>query len=111
MLVAPITVLGSAAAALCLVWPAASQVLIRFTGPQLWWLLRIAHWAATLPGASITVPSGLAGVVIVSGGGLFLVALWRWRWWRISLKVSAGVLTAWSLAGVVAGVGGAVGGT
>ena len=44
--IAPITVLGSAAAVVCLLWPAVAQLLIRFTGPELWWVLRVAHWAA-----------------------------------------------------------------
>ena len=110
-LVAPITVLGSAAAALCLFWPAGSQLLIRFTGPELWWLLRIAHWAASVPGASVPVPSGLSGVVVVGAGGVLAVLLWRWRWFRVGAGLAACALLAWSLSGVVAGAGGPVGRT
>ena len=47
----PITVVGTAAAALCALWPAGADLLIRFTGPELWWLLRVARWAAAVPGA------------------------------------------------------------
>ena len=65
----PITVVGTAAAALCPLWPAGADLLIRFTGPELWWLLRVAHWAAKIPGASLAVPSGLLGVVTDRGGG------------------------------------------
>ncbi|WP_196761309.1 ComEC/Rec2 family competence protein, partial [Mycobacterium avium] len=36
--IAPITVLGTAAAALCPIWPAGARLLIRFTGPELWWV-------------------------------------------------------------------------
>ena len=50
--IAPITVFGSAAAVVCLLWPAGAQLLIRFTGPELWWVLRVAHWAAGVPGAT-----------------------------------------------------------
>ncbi|EUA18277.1 comEC/Rec2-related domain protein [Mycobacterium xenopi 3993] len=42
--IAPITVLGTAAATLGVCWPAAAQLLIRFTGPELWWVLGVAHW-------------------------------------------------------------------
>ena len=110
-LIAPITVLGSAAAALCLFWPAGAQLLIRFTGPELWWLLRIAHWAASVPGASVPVPSGLCGVMVVGAGGLLAVLLWRRRWFRAGMAVAACALLAWSLSGLLAGAGGPVGRT
>ncbi len=58
--------IGTAAAALCPLWPAGAQLLIRFTGPELWWLLRVAHWAAGVPGSSVPVPSGLPGVLTVA---------------------------------------------
>jgi competence protein ComEC len=108
-LIAPITVLGSVAAALCLFWPAGAQLLIRFTGPELWWLLRIAHWAASVPGASVPVPSGLTGVVVVGAGGLLAVLLWRRRWFRAGMTLSACALLAWSLSALLAGPGGSVG--
>ncbi len=110
-LIAPITVLGSAAAAACLFWPSGAQLMIRFTGPELWWLLRIAHWAASVPGASVPVPSGLAGVVVVGAGGLLAVLLWRWRWFRAGMALSACALLAWSLSALLAGPGGSVGRT
>jgi competence protein ComEC len=110
-LIAPITVLGSAATALCLFWPDGAQVLIRFTGPELWWLLRIAHWAASVPGASVPVPAGLSGVVVVGAGGLLAVLLWRRRWFRAGMAVAACALLAWSLSGLLAGAGGPVGRT
>lgn len=110
-LVAPITVLGTAAAALCLLWPAAAQLLIRFTGPEVWWLLRIAHWAASVPAASLPMPSGLPGALAVSAAGLLAVVLWRWRWFRAGMAVAAVALLAWSLSGLLAGAGGPVGTT
>lgn len=98
-LIAPITVLGSAAAALCLCWPAGAQLLIRFTGPELWWVLHIAHWAAAVPAASVPVPSGAAGVVLVGAAGAAVVILWRWRWFRTAAAVAVLCLLAWSLSG------------
>lgn len=111
VLIAPITVLGSAAGALCLFWPAGAQLLIRFTGPELWWLLRIAHWAASVPAASVPVPSGISGVLAVGATGLLAVLLWRWRWFRAGMAVAAGALLAWSLSGLLLGAGGSVGPT
>ncbi|KUI38929.1 competence protein [Mycobacterium sp. IS-1496] len=105
----PITVIGSAAAGLCSLWPAGAGLLIRFTGPQLWWLLRVARWAASVPGASVPVPSGWAGVGLVAVGGIALVVLWRWRWGRRAAAAAALCLVAWSLSGHAAlgSVGGA----
>jgi competence protein ComEC len=107
-LIAPITVLGTAAAALCLCWPSGAQLLIRFTGPELWWLLRIAHWAANIPAASVPVPAGIAGVLAVGAAGLLSVLLWRWRWFRVGLALAACALLAWSLSGLLTGAGGPV---
>jgi competence protein ComEC len=74
VMIPPITVLGTAAAALCPLWAPGAAVLIRFTGPELWWLLRVAHWAGEVPGAAITVPSGPAGVVAVGSVGVLVAA-------------------------------------
>jgi competence protein ComEC len=48
-LVVPITVLGSAAAALCVFWPAGAALLIRFTGPELWWVCKSRSGARRSP--------------------------------------------------------------
>jgi competence protein ComEC len=111
VLIAPITVLGSAAAALCLLWPVGAQLLIRFTGPELWWLLRIAHWAAGVPAASVPVPSGIAGVVVVGAAAVLVVVCWRWRWFRAGMALAAAGLVAWSLSGLLVGAGWSVGRT
>ncbi|MDT5343901.1 MAG: competence protein ComEC, partial [Mycobacterium sp.] len=110
-LIAPITVLGSAATTLCLCWPGGAELLIRFTGPELWWLLRIAHWAASVPAASVPVPAGISGVLVVGAAGLLAVLLWRWRWFRAAMALAAAALFAWSLSGLLAGAGGSVGRT
>jgi competence protein ComEC len=95
--VPPITVVGTAAAALCPLWPSGAQLLIRFTGPELWWLLRVAHWSAEVPGASVTVPSGLLGVAIVAAAGVAAVVSWRWRWVRFITGAAALCLLAWTV--------------
>lgn len=102
-LVAPITVLGSAAAALCAVWPAGAQLLIRFTGPELWWVGTIAHWAAGVPGATVPVPAGVAGAGGVVAATVVAVLSWRWRWFRLAAAGAVVGLCAWSASGLLAG--------
>jgi competence protein ComEC len=99
----PITVIGTAAAALCPLWPAGAELLIRFTSPELWWLLRVAHWTAGVTGASIPVPSGLLGVVIVSAASIAVVLSWRWRWVRFGACGVVVCLLAWTVSGLSAG--------
>ncbi|ART69219.1 competence protein [Mycobacterium dioxanotrophicus] len=94
----PITVLGTAAALIATVWPAAAQLLIRFTGPELWWLLSVARWASAVPGAAVPTPSGWAGVAVVAAGGAALVIAWRWRWVRRTAAGLAVCALAWTLA-------------
>ena len=76
--IAPITVCGTASAALCPLWPAGAEMLIRFTGPEVWWLLTVARWAADVPAASVPVPSGVGGVVTVAAAALGIAAAWQW---------------------------------
>ncbi|QUR69852.1 ComEC/Rec2 family competence protein [Mycobacterium spongiae] len=105
VVIAPVTVLGSAAAVLALAWPAGAQLLIRFTGPEVWWVLHVAHWAAAVPAATVPVAPGLPGVVVVGGTTLLVAALWRWRWFRAAWAAVSAVavfcLLAWSLSGLV----------
>jgi len=101
VVIPPITVVGTAAAALCPLWPSGAQLLIRFTGPELWWLLRAARWTAAVPGASIGVPSGLLGVACVGAAGIAAVVLWRWRWVRVAVGVAAVCVLAWTVSGAV----------
>ncbi|MGE2723906.1 ComEC/Rec2 family competence protein [Mycolicibacterium pulveris] len=99
----PITVVGTAAAALGVVWADGAQLLIRFTGPELWWLLGVARWAAAVPGASLPVPSGLLGVVTIAVTGVVVVVAWRWCAVRIAVCAVAICLLAWTVSGLSAG--------
>ncbi|MGV9799187.1 ComEC/Rec2 family competence protein [Mycobacterium sp. NPDC003449] len=103
----PITVLGTTAAAVSALWPAGAQLLIRFTGPELWWLLSVARWASGVPGSALPTPSGLVGVLVVAAGGIASAVLWRYRWMRHGAAGLAIVLLAWTLAGQVVGAVGA----
>lgn len=106
--IAPITVLGTAAAALGPVWPGPAYLLIRFTGPELWWLGTVTQRAAALPNATVPVPSGAAGVLTVALTGVAAVVLWRRRWFRRALACAAVCLLAWSISALVAGHGATV---
>jgi competence protein ComEC len=99
MVIPPITVIGTAAAAVCALWPAAAQLLIRFTGPELWWLTHVAGWSSALPGAVVPVPSGVAGVVVVAVVGIASVLLWRYGWGRAVLVTAVVCLVSWTLSG------------
>ena len=100
-----ITVLGTAAAALTPLWPAAGRFLVRFTGPELWWLLHTAHWAAAVPGASVPVPTGPAGVALVTSAGVAAVVLWQWRTGRVAVAVALLCAATWAAGGAVDAVG------
>lgn len=99
--VAPITVIGTAAAVLSTVWPPVAQLLIRFTGPEVWWLLEVAHSCANAPGAVVPMPSGLVGTLMVAAGGIAVLVLWRWRWFRLGTGAAALCLLAWTVSGFV----------
>lgn len=65
--VAPATVLGVGATVLMPWVPALGEVLIWLAGPELRWILLVAHHASAVPGATVSWPDGTAG-------GLLLVA-------------------------------------
>jgi competence protein ComEC len=76
--VVPITVVGTTAAAMAVLWPSGAGLLIRFTGPELWWLLNVARWSAEVPGASVAVPAGPLGALSVAAAGFTTVIAARW---------------------------------
>ncbi|WNG91217.1 ComEC/Rec2 family competence protein [Mycobacterium sp. ITM-2016-00318] len=86
IVVVPITVIGTAAAGLAVVWPAGADLLIRFTGPELWWLLTVARWSAGVPGASLSVPDGISGALIVFAVGVGAFIAVRWCRRRVSAR-------------------------
>jgi competence protein ComEC len=95
--IVPITLLGTAAAALSAIWAGLAQLVIRFTGPELWWLLTVARLSARVPGATVPVPSGVAGVLVVAFAMVALVLLWR-RWRARAAAVAGLLVLAWSVA-------------
>ena len=103
VVIAPITVLGTAAAALVTLWPSGAELLIRLTGPEVWWLLMVARAAAALPGAALAVPTGWGGLLTVGGASAAVVLLWRWRWFRWTAAGMMLCAGAWSVSGFVSG--------
>ncbi len=95
--IVPITVLGSAGAVLSVAWPSGAQLLIRFTGPELWWVVRVARWSAGAPAATVPVPSGVPGVLLVAGlTALIVVVVTRLRGRRwLGAAVGLGALAWW----------------
>ncbi|ORM29122.1 ComEC/Rec2 family competence protein [Williamsia sp. 1135] len=55
IVVAPITVLGTTAAAVNLVCPPVAFLLVRFIGPELWWMVFVAQKCSSLPLATVTL--------------------------------------------------------
>ncbi len=86
VVVAPITVLGTAGAALAMIWPSGADLLIRFTGPELWWLGNVARLSASVPGASVPVPAGALGAVVVAAPAIAIAVLTGWRRRRLSSR-------------------------
>ncbi|MGB8390566.1 ComEC/Rec2 family competence protein [Mycobacterium sp.] len=100
--IAPITVLGSVAAVACMLCRGGAQLLIRFTGPELWWVLGVARWAAGVPAATVPVPAGVPGVLVVGAATLLAlllgVLLWKRRWFRTAVGVVVAAVLACLLA-------------
>lgn len=99
LLVAPVigvlTVLGALVALLALVSAPAAGLLAVAVRPPVWWLLSVADRAAAVPGANLTVPSGLFGALVVLGLVLVSILL---LWNRISRWLLGAVLTGLVLA-------------
>lgn len=80
--VAPITVLGTAAAVCTGVTGVGAEILARATGPELWWMVVVAGRLARAPGATLSVPDGVAGAVVATAivvVGVGAVVLWSRR--------------------------------
>jgi competence protein ComEC len=104
VVIPPITVVGTVAAALAPVWPGGAHLLVRFTGPELWWLLGVAHWTGGIAGATVTVPSRLLGFLVVAACGIGSVLLWSRlrsrRWARLTFACALLAATAWVVVSV-----------
>jgi competence protein ComEC len=72
-------------------------------------VLSVAHLAADVPAATVPVPSGAAGVLLVGGATVLVLLLasrwWRCRWFRSAVGLGGIAFViwvlAWSLSGLV----------
>lgn len=92
-LVAPvvgvITVIGAVGAAVACLWGEAAVWVLWCARPPLWWLLAVADRTAAVPGATISVPSGVTGGLVTAAIVVVLVAALRWSNARRLLAVAA----------------------
>lgn len=76
--VAAATVIGVVGALAALLHVGLGAVVLTVAAPPLWWIVEVARRCASLPGASVTVPGGLAGAAVV----MVLVAFCAFGWWQ-----------------------------
>ncbi|WP_280306907.1 ComEC/Rec2 family competence protein [Nocardia neocaledoniensis] len=90
-LVAPvvgvITVIGAVGAVVACLWHDAAVPVLWCARPPLWWLLSVADRMAAIPGASLSVPSGLAAGLVATAVVVVVVAALRWSKTRRLLAV------------------------
>ncbi|MCP2179443.1 ComEC/Rec2 family competence protein [Prauserella alba] len=85
--VAPVTVLGVAAAGLAVPLPAAAEVLVHLAGPGVSWLVIVAREAAAVPGAVVSWPAGWWGGIAAAGVAVGAVAALRYRKARVAVAI------------------------
>ncbi|WP_043824236.1 ComEC/Rec2 family competence protein [Rhodococcus opacus] len=101
ILVAPvigvITVTGAVTALIAGISVPVAEVVVRLTQWPLWWLVTVAERGARIPAASVPVPSGPTGAVVVLGAALAIGAALRSRGTRLVLTgIVVGVLMLWA---------------
>jgi competence protein ComEC len=90
--VAPATVLGVLAAVVAPMWMSLARVVAWLAGLPAGWIVAVAERGATLPGASLPWPAGLAGGVALIGA--FAVAVWVVRARAVRRTLLAGAVGA-----------------
>ena len=101
ILVAPvigvITVTGAITALIAGISVPVAEVVVRVTQWPLWWLVTVAERGARIPAASVPVPSGPAGAVLVLGAVLAIGAALHSRGTRLVLVgIAIGVVVLWA---------------
>ncbi|UGT54137.1 ComEC/Rec2 family competence protein [Nocardia asteroides] len=90
-LVAPvvgvITVIGAVGAVVACLWSDAAVPVLWCARPPLWWLLSVADRMAAIPGASLSVPSGIGAGLVATVVVVVAVAALRWSKTRRLLAV------------------------
>jgi competence protein ComEC len=94
------TVLGLLAALLSLASPGLAAAVCAVAGVPCRWLVAVAHVCAHLPAASLTVPTGSAGLAVVAVLAALAVMAVRRPAGRRTVGFALAILTAASLAGL-----------
>jgi competence protein ComEC len=98
--VAVTTVLGLAAALIYPLSAGMATALCSVAGWPCWWLIHVARFTAHFPLATLTVPSGLAGVLVAAVVMGALVAAVKWEGGRRAVTLWLGILLAAQVAGL-----------
>ncbi len=93
-MVAPITVVGASAAVLAPISGTLASLILHLASAPLWWLISVAQWSASVPGAGFAIPNGVTGGVLVLGITVGIVAALRSRASRLVLSVSTVAVVA-----------------
>ncbi|SNS80800.1 ComEC/Rec2 family competence protein [Rhodococcoides kyotonense] len=94
--VAPITVIGAIAALIAQVSLLPAALVVKLASAPLWWLIAVAHWAASTPGGALAVPDGLAGAGLVLAVTMVVLGALRVRWLRwVCGVLSAAAILVW----------------
>ncbi|MBO0839821.1 MAG: ComEC/Rec2 family competence protein [Sciscionella sp.] len=95
--IAPATVFGVLAAACSPLWSGGAAVAARLAGPEVSWLVEVAHVGARIPGATMSWPAGFVGAVLLAGLIGVLVLCLRVRRLRVLALTAVVVLVALSI--------------
>jgi competence protein ComEC len=87
--VAPATLLGVLVTMLAQLSLPAARALARLPGGCCWWLVTVAHHAATMPSAVVSWPTGVIGAAAAVAASVVLVGVLRRRIGRQLLAVAA----------------------
>lgn len=97
------TVLGVAATAVLPLWTPLGELLVRLTGPFVWWLVTVATRSAAVPDAAVAVPGGVRGALGLAAVTVVVLVLGRSARVRaLSVAVLLGVGLVWLPTRVVA---------
>jgi competence protein ComEC len=100
-MVAPVTVVGAAAAVLAPWWSWSASMILELASAPLWWLITVAHWSAAVPVAGVSTPSGVIGAAVVLAVSIALLISLRIRVVRWGLGGVSVVTSLWWLTSIV----------
>ncbi|MEO7078012.1 MAG: competence protein ComEC, partial [Rhodococcus sp. (in: high G+C Gram-positive bacteria)] len=97
---APITVIGAIVAVVASFATGAASLIVLVASAPLWWLISVAQWAASVPGAGFEITSGVPGAAAVVGALTVLILALRFQLARWILGGLCVVLVLFWLTGL-----------